>query len=147
MELRSSGADSMADTAAGLVLEVCAREVVSGLPPGISSRSSGPGEPVDDSKTLVQYVAAWIRASGARNVQLKPWHAAGGRPEPVEPAATMVVTFSAGKQDGVRRSFLLVMATDTQGWLTSLCALHRLNLSRGVDLDGADCGWLFKPMP
>ncbi len=143
VELRSSGADGVTDTAAGLVLEVCAREVVLDLPPGVPTWLSGPGGLREcESETVVRLLAAWIRASGARSVWLKPWrevrHAAAA-----ELAGVMLMNF---KQAGVPQQLVLGLVLGVEPTLTQLGARHQLSCTNKVNSDGSACGLLFEPM-
>ncbi len=148
VELRSSAPDGgIADTAAGLSLEICAREVVFELPPGVSMWSSGPGGLREsESEAVVRLLAAWIRASGARSVWLKPGHA-GRHADAAEPAAVMVLKFSTGKQSGVQQQQLVLgLVVVAEPWLKRLGARYQLSCTSGVNLDGSACGLLFDPM-
>jgi len=146
VSLRSSAPDGIADTAAGLDLEMRARVVVFELTPGGSKRSSEQGGPPgSQSEMTIRYLAAWIRASGARSVQLTSWREPGD-PADAELPAVMALVFCPGKRPrhGMPRRLELAM----QPWLTQVCAQHRLKCTPAMNPDGATaCGLRFEPVP
>ena len=148
VDLRSSGADGLTDTAAGLDLEIRAQEVVFELPPSVSTRSSGQGRPPgSQSEMTMRYLGAWIRASGARSMQLTSWHKPGGPADDAKLPETMTLVFCDSKHNGVPRRLELGTFFATQPWLTRVCAQHRLRCTPATDPDGAACGLRFEPTP
>ena len=148
VQLDRSGSDGMAGTAAGLHLEVRAQEVLFELPPGVSMRPGEPGEPQDsESVSAMKYLAAWIRASGARSVWLKPWHEGTQAAAAAELAPAIELMFWGEEQDDISHRLVLGTADEERPWLAQLSTRHGLNCIHGTDPNGAICGLIFEPMP
>ena len=143
VELRSSPAGSVAGAAAGLALEICAKDVLFELPPGVSTDGSVTSE--DSAKAVVKYLGAWIIASGACSVRLEP---RGPAPYSVPHALSnsMGLRFKAGKRQGmhVRQDFN--NADDMLRIMQPLCEARGLKCKGGSRMYGALGGVLIEPV-
>ena len=143
VELRSSPAGSVAGAAAGLALEICARDALFELPPGVST--DGTLTSGESAKTVMRYLAAWLTASGARSVRLEPQ---GPRPYSVPHALSnsMGLSFKAGKRQGMHVRHVFTDADEMLRCMQPLCAARGLKCSGGSHMYGALGGVLMEPV-
>ena len=145
VELRSSPAGSVAGAAAGLALEICAKDVLFELPPG--ALADGPavsGDSTTQLTSIAGYLAAWITASCARSVLLEPRRPAPG----FAPQAlwhSMGLSFKVGKRRGMHIRHVFTDADEMLRCLEPVCAAHRLTCSAGPETDGTIGGVLIGP--
>jgi len=142
VELRSSPAGSVAGAAAGLALEICAKDVLFELPSGVST--DGPVMSEDSAKAIVRYLAAWLTVSGACSVRLEPREPALGF-APQALCNSIGVSFKAGKRQGMLVRHVFTDAEEMLRCMQPLCVARGLKCSGASHMFGALGGVLIEP--
>ena len=74
VQLRGYRAGSVAGTAAGCNLVVCAGEIVLELLPGVAASAHSETDSQRDGgllQSIIRYLGGWVKASGARSLRLE----------------------------------------------------------------------------